>query len=53
VQLELNTDTQALKTRLLVTNGFAVPILVLIAGVAVWFVRRGKMQTAREASARS
>lgn len=53
VQLELNTDVQSLKTHLLIPNGFGVPLLVLIAGVAVWYVRRGKMQTAREASARN
>jgi ABC-type uncharacterized transport system involved in gliding motility auxiliary subunit len=53
VQLELNTDQQSLKNDLVLINGFSVPVLVLIAGVLVWYVRRGKMQTAREASLRS
>jgi ABC-type uncharacterized transport system involved in gliding motility auxiliary subunit len=53
VRHELNTDTQALKTRLVLANGFAIPLCVLVAGIVVWSVRRQKMRVSRESSSRS
>jgi ABC-type uncharacterized transport system involved in gliding motility auxiliary subunit len=53
VKHELNRDTQALKNKLVLANGFGVSVLVLAAGIGVWGVRRKKMQSARETSTRS
>jgi ABC-type uncharacterized transport system involved in gliding motility auxiliary subunit len=53
VRYELNKDVNALKTRLVLANGFAVPVFILLAGVVVWSMRRKKMKEARESSART
>jgi len=47
VKADLQKDIEKLKTKLVVLNGFAVPLLVAFAGVGVWLVRRKKMVDAR------
>ncbi len=47
VKADLQKDIEALKTRLVRWNGLAVPIMVALAGVGVWGLRRKKMVDAR------
>ncbi len=53
VKADLQKGIEALKTRLVLINGLAVPFLVALAGIAVWSVRRKKMIDARTGRAGS
>ncbi len=47
VKADLQKDIEGLKTNLVLINGLAVPVLVALAGIGVWSVRRKKMIEAR------
>jgi len=47
VKADLQKDIEVLKTKLVLINGLSVPILIALAGIAVWSVRRKKMIDAR------
>jgi ABC-type uncharacterized transport system involved in gliding motility auxiliary subunit len=53
VKADLQKDIEALKTELVLLNGLGVPLLVAVAGLGVWGVRRKKMMDARSGRAGS
>ena len=53
VKHDLEKDIQRLKTRLVVWNAVAVPLLVALVGLFVWRVRQKRMMEARSAARRN
>jgi len=53
VKADLQRGIESLKTQLVLINGLAVPVLIALAGLGVWVVRRKKMIEARTGRAGS
>ena len=53
VKHNLEKDIQKLKTRLVLWNAVAVPLLVALIGLLVWRVRQKRMMEARTAARRN